>query len=176
MQYFHQYCYIIIAIHFRHWQCPHIIEFIETFGFDPIGLGCRAWQRKGNLPDDPQWLPAGPPGRTINGTSRFQKGYLAYAGAGKNSRGTQLIMAFRDNLYLGGGSPWEVPWGQVFGAASMQTLRNIYTGYGEKVSQGKIMNRGKAYLETEFPLLDYITACAVTVENVPWVYHHSHPY
>jgi hypothetical protein len=56
------------------------------------------------------------------GTKRFQKGYLAYAGAGKNSRGTQLIMAFEDNLYLGGGSPWEVPWGQVFGANSFETL------------------------------------------------------
>jgi hypothetical protein len=33
---------------------------------------------------------------------------MAYAGAGKNSRGTQLILAFKDNEYLGGGSPWEV--------------------------------------------------------------------
>lgn len=56
------------------------------------------------------------------GTKRFQKGYLAYAGAGKNSRGTQLIMAFQDNLYLGGGSPWEVPFAQVFGASSFETL------------------------------------------------------
>ena len=40
---------------------------------------------------------------------RFQKGYLAYAGAGNNSRGTQLILAYEDNPYLGGGSPWEVP-------------------------------------------------------------------
>lgn len=46
-------------------------------------------------------LPLGPSGREINGTRRFQKGYLAYAGAGKNSRGTQLILAFEDNLYLG---------------------------------------------------------------------------
>jgi hypothetical protein len=56
------------------------------------------------------------------GTARFQKGYLAYAGAGKNSRGTQLIMSFQDNLYLGGGSPWEVPFAQVFGASSFETL------------------------------------------------------
>ena len=61
---------------------------------------------RGFLVDDPQWLPAGPPGRQINGVKRFQKGYMAYAGGGKDSRGTQLIMAFEDNLYLGGGSPW----------------------------------------------------------------------
>jgi len=46
----------------------------------------------------------------------------------------------------------------------------IYTGYGEKPSQGKIMNRGSAYLEEDFPLLDYITACEVTRENVTWIY------
>ena len=52
--------------------------------------------RKGGLMDDPQWLPAGPPGRlNKDGVKRFQKGYLAYAGGGKNSRGTQLILAFQ---------------------------------------------------------------------------------
>lgn len=124
--------------------------------------------RHGNLPDDPPWLPLGPPGREINKVRRFQKGYLAYAGAGKNSRGTQLIVAFEDNLYLGGGSPWEVPWGQLIGAESFETLAKIYTGYGEAPSQGKIRNRGKSYLEEEFPLLDYITECQLVREDVAW--------
>lgn len=64
------------------------------------------------------------PGTTtyIPGTKRFRRGYLAYAGAGINSRGTQLIMSFQDNLYLGGGSPWEVPFAQVYGYESYQTL------------------------------------------------------
>jgi len=53
---------------------------------------------------------------------RFRKGYLAYAGAGKNSRGTQLILAFQHNEYLGGGSPWEVPWGHLQGSESYETL------------------------------------------------------
>ena len=40
----------------------------------------------------------------------YISGYLAYAGGGKNSRGTQLIMAFNDNLYLGGDSiPFPPP-------------------------------------------------------------------
>lgn len=85
---------------------------------------------KGGLRDDPQWLPEGPPGReNEQGIKRFQKGYLAYAGAGKNSRGTQLIIALEDNAYLGGGSPWEVPWGHLFGETSFKTLGSYYTGY-----------------------------------------------
>lgn len=121
-------------------------------------------------------MPLGPAGREINGTTRYQKGYMSYAGAGKNSRGTQLIMALDNNKYLGGGSPWEVPWGQLFpiNGESYKTIDRIYTKYGEKVSQGKIMNKGLLYLEAEFPMLDYITACAVTKDNVPWIY--NHPY
>ena len=113
---------------------------------------------RGGLKDDPPWLPLGPTGREINGRKRFAKGYLAYAGGGKNSRGTQLIVSFEDNLYLGGGSPWEVPWGQLVGEESFATLAKIYTGYGEAPSQGKIRNLGNTYLETEFPLLDFINS------------------
>lgn len=147
--------------------------FLVQFGLpgDPSLL--KRYHELGNLPDDPNWLPKGPSGRLINGTKRFQKGYLAYAGAGKNSRGTQLIMAFEDNLYLGGGSPWEVPFGQLFGSNSFETLSKICTKYGEAPSQGKIMNRGKSYLKENFPELDYITNCIVVKDDVPWIYDHN---
>ena len=149
--------------------------FLVQFGLPGDPQVLKTYHNMGNLKDDPQWLPAGPTGREINGTKRYQKGYMSYAGAGKNSRGTQLIMTFEDNLYLGGGSPWEVPFGQVFGANSFETISKIYTKYGEKPSQGKIMNKGVAYLKAEFPLLDYITKCSVTRENVPWSYVHPYP-
>ena len=123
---------------------------------------------RGGLTDDPQWLPVGPPGREINGVARFQKGYMSYAGAGKNSRGTQLIMALQHNKYLGGGSPWEVPWGQLVGEDSLRAIDNMYTKYGEKVSQGKIFNRGNDYTKTEFPHLDIITSCDVMAKDLPW--------
>ena len=29
---------------------------------------------RGNLPDDPNWLPEGPPGQEINGVARYRKG------------------------------------------------------------------------------------------------------
>ena len=41
---------------------------------------------------------------------------------------------------------------------------------GEKVSQGKIRNRGSEYTKSEFPLLDYMTSCELVAENVPWRY------
>lgn len=142
--------------------------FLVQFGLAGDPAVQKQFHEKGSLEDDPSWLPLGPPGREINGITRFQVGYMAYAGSGNNSRSTQLIMALGPNKFLGGGSPWEVPWGQVFGQASFKTIENIYTAYGEAVSQGKIMNRGVAYLKEEFPRLDYITACVVTRENVPW--------
>ena len=68
----------------------------------------------------------------------------------------------------------EVPFGQLFGDVSFKTLGRIYTGYGEKVSQGKIRNRGNSYIKAEFPLLDYMTECHVEASNVPWTYYHHY--
>jgi hypothetical protein len=36
------------------------------------------------------------------------------------------------------------------------------------VSQGKIRNRGREYLDGEVPKLDYVTACHVTAKEQPW--------
>ena len=87
---------------------------------------------RGTLKDDPNWLPEGPTHRTNEfGVKRFSKGFMAYAGGGKNSRSNQFIVALADNERLGGGSPWEVPWGEVVGVESFETLDKIFIGYGE---------------------------------------------
>lgn len=117
-----------------------------------------------NLEDDPNWLPEGPAHRTNDlGVKRFAKGYLAYAGAGKNSRSNQLIVALANNERLGGGSPWEVPCGELVGDESFATLDKIYTGYGEKgPSQGRLSREGSSEaIAQEFPDLDYILSCQV---------------
>ena len=55
-----------------------------------------------------------------------------------------------------------MPWGEVVGEASFGTLGAISTTYGEKgPSQGQISSRGVAGLGEAFPLLDYVTSCAV---------------
>ena len=61
-----------------------------------------------------------------------------------------------------------MPFGQLVGETSFDTLSKIYTGYGEGVSQGKIMNQGNTYLEKEFPMLDYITDCKITQEDLEY--------
>ena len=120
--------------------------------------------RKHTLQDDTNWLPEGPTHRTNElGVKRFSKGFLAYAGGGKNSRSNQFIVALKDNERLGGGSPWEVPWGEVVGKESFATLDAIYTGYGEKgPSQGRLSREGSSEnIQKEFPRLDYILGCTL---------------
>lgn len=125
-------------------------------------------KRRESLKDDPNWLPEGKEFRENKlGVKRFAKGYLAYAGGGKNTRGNQLIVALDNNGPLAGGSPWEVPWGEVVGKESFKTLSKIYTGYGENgPSQGKLSNQGMTKeMKKEFPKLDYINKCMVVDEK-----------
>lgn len=119
---------------------------------------------KQSLRDDKNWLPEGPTNRrSEHGVKRFNKGYLAYAGGGKNSRTNQFIIALKDNERLGGGSPWEVPWGEVVGKESFSTLDRIYTGYGENgPPQGRLSREGSSdKIRKEFPQLDYILGCTL---------------
>ena len=113
--------------------------------------------------DDPSWLPWGPKYWSIEGVARFAQGYLAYAGGGKNSRGNQFILGLVPNQRLCGGSPWEVPWGEIVGSRSFATLSQIYTGYGDAgPTQGYLHSHGAdEALARKFPLLDYVDSCDV---------------
>jgi cyclophilin family peptidyl-prolyl cis-trans isomerase len=126
------------------------------------------------IDDDPNWLPEGPDFReNEQGVKRFAAGYLAYAGAGKHSRNKQLIVALNSNGPLAGGSPWEVPWGELVGSESFTTLSKIYTGYGDKgPGQGRINKEGASEaIKQEFPLLDYITSCQLIDEQVQEIHN-----
>lgn len=122
------------------------------------------------LIDDKNWLPEGPTGRMIHNISRYQLGYISYAGSGVNSRGTQLFITNHESLYLGGGSPWEVPIGQLVGKESFETILKVNTEYGEAPSQMNIRQEGNIYLQREFPHLDYILSCDIIAEDLPWKY------
>ena len=130
-----------------------------------FGLSANASRNRWRpFPDDPPWLPHGPDYRAdAFGNQRFKTGYVAYAGAGKDSRAQQLIVGNHDDCCLAGGQPWETPLGELVGAASFDTLARIYTGYGESgPSQGHLRAEGWTRDDPgRFPLLDHISSCAV---------------
>jgi len=140
-------------------------NFICQFGIAGIPELNKEYR---SIIDDPNWLPEGPTHRENDfGTSRFAKGYFAYAGGGKNSRSNQLIVALKDNRMLGGGSPWEVPFGEVVGSESFVTLSKISTVYGDKgPPQGLLRKEGSSEnIAKQYPDLDYMTACNILDER-----------
>eukprot|EP00934_Nitzschia_sp_Nitz4_P000954 Nitzschia sp. Nitz4//scaffold136_size62208//22497//23507//NITZ4_006365-RA/size62208-processed-gene-0.34-mRNA-1//-1//CDS//3329535609//954//frame0 len=136
-----------------------------------FGLNADKAHRKdfdASIEDDPNWLPKGAKHRQNEaGVKRFARGYMAYAGSGQNSRSNQLIVALKDNGPLAGGSPWEVPWGELVHQESFETLSKIYTGYGEDgPPQGQLMNKGMtAEMKEKWPELDYVTKCHLMDER-----------
>lgn len=86
-----------------------------------------------------------------------ERGILAYAGSGVNSRSTQIWIAYGESPGLGE-EPWETPFGFVMDDG-MDVIENIFTGYDDEVNQQAIWKYGYAYLEDEFPKLDYTGTC-----------------
>jgi peptidyl-prolyl cis-trans isomerase A (cyclophilin A) len=140
-----------------------VADFLCQFGLNGNPTAMKPFQA--TLPDDPNWLPEGPTHRKdpVTGVRRFNRGYLAYAGAGPCSRDLQFIVALQDNGPLAGGSPWEVPWGELVGAHSYETLSRIYTGYGEKGPSQGLLHRANALevVKEKYPLIDYVNSCHV---------------
>jgi hypothetical protein len=83
-----------------------IQNFICQFGLSSDASLSKLFKK--SIQDDKNWLPEGPAHREHEGVKRFAKGYIAYAGGGKNSRNNQLIISLTDVGALAGGSPWEV--------------------------------------------------------------------
>jgi peptidyl-prolyl cis-trans isomerase A (cyclophilin A) len=156
----------IDALHDQHLVVPLmrcVDEFLCQFGL----RGSASEQYASKIKDDPHWLPPGKAGRSNElGVKRFQRGYLAYAGSGPHSRGRQLFVSMADQSGLGT-SPWEVPFGELVGEHSYDTLARIYTGYGEDgPSQESLMtDQGLVDARRDFPQLDWITSCHVVEED-----------
>jgi peptidyl-prolyl cis-trans isomerase A (cyclophilin A) len=140
-----------------------VADFLCQFGLNGNPTAMKPF--KATLPDDPNWLPEGPTHRKdpVTGVRRFSRGYLAYAGAGPHSRDLQFIVALKDNGPLAGGSPWEVPWGELVGTHSYDTLEKIYTGYDEKGPSQGLLHKVNALemVKEKYPLIDYVSSCHV---------------
>ena len=112
--------------------------FMAQFGLAADPATSKVWDVP--IQDDPVKT------SNVRGTVTFA------ATSAPNSRSTQLFINFGDNSRLDGQR--FAPFGKV--VSGMENVDQIYSGDGEKPDQGRIEAEGNAYLEKEFPHLDYI--------------------
>jgi len=108
--------------------------------------------REATIPDDP---------RRVSNT----RGTVAFAFKDPNGRTTQVFVNVRDNAETHDPEPFT-PFGRVI--EGMDVVDSLYDGYGEEAGsgirsgrQGPLFEEGNAYLEREFPKLDYIVRATV---------------
>ena len=96
-------------------------------------------------------------------TESNQRGYVSFATGGPNTRTTQVFINFGKNSGLDGQG--FSPFGQV--VSGMNVVDALYGGYGEGAprgngpDQGRLQGRGNAYLNADFPKLDYIEKATI---------------
>jgi len=121
-----------------------ISGFMAQFGFNADPQVSDAWMRH-RIKDDPV-------------SQSNTRGMISFATSGPNTRTTQLFINYRDNSNLDGMG--FAPFGKVI--EGMKVIDKLYKGYGEGAprgrgpSQGMIRTKGNAYLDENFPKLDYI--------------------
>ena len=98
-----------------------------------------------------------PPLRDDPVTQSNTAGMVTYATAGPNTRTTQLFISLGDNQRLDGMG--FAPFGKV--TTGMDAVQNLYGGYGEAPQQPLIESQGNAYLQSQFPMLDYIKKATI---------------
>ena len=87
-----------------------------------------------------------------------KRGFVSFATAGPNTRTTQIFINYRDNSTLD--RQGFAPFGQVI--EGMEVVDKLYAGYGEGAPSGNgpsqmlIHQKGNAYLEKDFPKLDFV--------------------
>ena len=96
-------------------------------------------------------------------TESNTRGRVTFATAGPGTRTTQLFINYADNSRLD--DMGFAPIGEV--VEGMSVVDSLHAGYGEGAprgrgpDQGRIQREGNAYLESEFPDLDWIRRATV---------------
>ncbi len=87
-----------------------------------------------------------------------RRGTITFAKTGEpNSRSTQFFINLADNPMLDGQG--FAPFGQVI--SGLNVVESLYAGYGEMPDQSQIQAQGNAYLQSQFPMLDYIQTAKI---------------
>ena len=127
-----------------------VIEgFMVQFGINGDPKISAVW-RDANIQDDPV-------------KQSNMRGNVTFATAGPNTRTTQVFINFGNNVGLD--EQGFSPFGKV--VSGMDVVDSLYNGYGEGApggqgpNQGQIQTQGNAYLEKDFPKLDYIKKATI---------------
>lgn len=131
---------------FRVIRSPRL--FMAQFGINGTPATNSVWANA-TFPDDP---PAG---------KHNTRGMVTYGQtSAKNSRSTQLFINYTDNSFLD--SQGFTPVCSV--TSGMDAVDQFYSGYGESPNQALIGSQGNAYLNSQFPRLDYIKKATIVLQ------------
>lgn len=119
-------------------------NFMVQFGLAADPAVTKNWDGS-EFPDDPV---------TMHNT----RGTISFATRGPKSRTTQVFINFGDNTQSLDPQGFS-PFGRV--VSGMDVVDKIYPGYGEQPDQGRVTHEGNAYVEKEFPQLDYIKTARI---------------
>ncbi len=92
-----------------------------------------------------------------------KRGNITFATSGPNSRTTQVFINFKDNAGLDGQG--FAPFGQI--VSGMDVVDKLHAGYGEGApngrgpEQGRVQAEGNAYLQKDFPQLDFVKKATI---------------
>jgi peptidyl-prolyl cis-trans isomerase A (cyclophilin A) len=119
-------------------------NFVVQWGINGDPAVQMKWRDK-TIPDDPV-------------TQSNKTGTITFAKTGEpNSRTTQLFINLKDNPSLDGQG--FAPFGQVI--SGLNVVESLFPGYGQTPDQNQIQGLGNAYLQSQFPMLDYIQTAKV---------------
>jgi peptidyl-prolyl cis-trans isomerase A (cyclophilin A) len=122
-----------------------ISNFMVQFGINGNPAVSTIWSRA-QIKDDPV-------------KQSNKRGYITFATGGPNTRTTQVFINFRDNGGLDGQG--FAPFGEV--TQGMDVVDKLYAQYAGKPQDEfvKIQTQGNAFLNKEFPKLDYVKKATI---------------
>jgi peptidyl-prolyl cis-trans isomerase A (cyclophilin A) len=124
----------------------YVTGFIVQFGIHAKPEIAQQWVNA-NIPDDP-----------IKTDIHNKPGTLVFATAGPNTRTTQLFINIGDNTRSLDPQHFT-PFGEV--TDGMEVVKGINSEYGERPNQTLIQSQGKAYLDKNFPKMDFIKSATI---------------